>query len=137
MAGVVFAKLTRSKARANTLLFTRKAVVCLRDNKLVLMLKVADLRKSLIVGANVKARVRLQTRMCFTERQYRQMEIISFISAKVVKFRDEVHVGIRALHWVTAGMVKEVTYSYRPRGMEFLTTLTKLFHWFHFHVNNC
>ncbi|KAF2362446.1 Potassium channel inwardly rectifying Kir, partial [Trinorchestia longiramus] len=57
MAGVVFAKLTRSKARANTLLFSRKAVVCLRDNKLVLMVKVADLRKSLIVGANVKARL--------------------------------------------------------------------------------
>uniref|UniRef100_A0A2P2HYW6 ATP-sensitive inward rectifier potassium channel 1-like n=1 Tax=Hirondellea gigas TaxID=1518452 RepID=A0A2P2HYW6_9CRUS len=57
MAGVVFAKLTRSKARANTLLFSRKAVVCLRDNKLVLMFKVADLRKSLIVGANVKAQL--------------------------------------------------------------------------------
>ena len=58
MAGVVFAKLTRAKARANTLLFSRNSVICLRDGKMVLMFRVGDLRKSLIVGATVKAQVR-------------------------------------------------------------------------------
>ena len=56
MVGVVFAKLTRPKKRTNTLLFSRSAVVCLRDGLLRILFRVADMRKkSFIIGVSVKA----------------------------------------------------------------------------------
>ncbi|KAJ9581241.1 hypothetical protein L9F63_023567, partial [Diploptera punctata] len=57
MVGIVFAKMSRPKQRAQTLLFSRNAVVCLRDGDLCLMFRVGDMRKSHIIGATVRAQL--------------------------------------------------------------------------------
>ncbi|KAK9882979.1 hypothetical protein WA026_001193 [Henosepilachna vigintioctopunctata] len=57
MTGIVFAKMTRPKHRTQTLLFSRNAVVCQRDGALCLMFRVGDMRKSHIIGANVRAQL--------------------------------------------------------------------------------
>lgn len=55
--GIVFAKMTRPKNRTQTLLFSRHAVICQRDGELTLMFRVGDMRKSHIIGANVRAQL--------------------------------------------------------------------------------
>ncbi|XP_025837162.1 G protein-activated inward rectifier potassium channel 3 isoform X2 [Agrilus planipennis] len=57
MVGIVFAKMSRPKHRTQTLLFSKNAVVCQRDNKLCLMFRVGDMAKSHIIGASIKARL--------------------------------------------------------------------------------
>ncbi|XP_063981362.1 uncharacterized protein LOC135164696 isoform X2 [Diachasmimorpha longicaudata] len=57
MVGIVFAKMSRPKQRTQTLLFSRNAVICQRDGELSLMFRVADMRKSHIIGATVRAQV--------------------------------------------------------------------------------
>lgn len=55
--GIVFAKMTRPKNRTQTLLFSRYAVICQRDGELTLMFRVGDMRKSHIIGANIRAQL--------------------------------------------------------------------------------
>lgn len=57
MGGIVFAKMTRAKQRAQTLLFSKYAVICQRDGGLSLMFRVGDMRKSHIIGAGVRAQL--------------------------------------------------------------------------------
>ncbi|XP_055547484.1 G protein-activated inward rectifier potassium channel 3 isoform X2 [Wyeomyia smithii] len=57
MVGIVFAKLSRPKKRAQTLLFSRNAVICHRDGVPCLMFRVGDMRKSHIIEAHVTAQV--------------------------------------------------------------------------------
>uniref|UniRef100_A0A182M8P4 Uncharacterized protein n=1 Tax=Anopheles culicifacies TaxID=139723 RepID=A0A182M8P4_9DIPT len=57
LAGIVFAKMTRSKRRAQTLLFSKNAVISLRDGQLCLMFRIGDMRKSHIIGANIRAQL--------------------------------------------------------------------------------
>lgn len=57
MVGIVFAKMTRPKQRTQTLLFSKYAVVCQRDGFLALMFRVGDIRKSHIIGANIRAQL--------------------------------------------------------------------------------
>ncbi|XP_004519559.1 G protein-activated inward rectifier potassium channel 3 isoform X2 [Ceratitis capitata] len=57
MGGIVFAKMTRAKQRAQTLLFSKYAVICQRDGGLSLMFRVGDMRKSHIIGAAVRAQL--------------------------------------------------------------------------------
>ncbi|RWS14672.1 ATP-sensitive inward rectifier potassium channel 12-like protein [Dinothrombium tinctorium] len=58
VVGFVFAKLSRPQKRSQTLLFSRNAVICLRDGKLCLMFRVGDVRsRSLIIGASISALV--------------------------------------------------------------------------------
>jgi potassium inwardly-rectifying channel subfamily J, other len=57
MVGIVFAKMTRAKNRTQTLLFSKNAVICQRDGELCLMFRVGDMRKSHILGANVRAQL--------------------------------------------------------------------------------
>ncbi|XP_067614823.1 G protein-activated inward rectifier potassium channel 3 isoform X2 [Eurosta solidaginis] len=57
MGGIVFAKMTRAKQRAQTLLFSKYAVICQRDGGLSLMFRVGDMRKSHIIGATVRAQL--------------------------------------------------------------------------------
>ena len=42
MVGFVFAKLSRPQKRSQTLMFSRNAIVCLRDSKLCLMFRVCQ-----------------------------------------------------------------------------------------------
>ncbi len=55
MTGLVFAKLSRPKKRAETLMFSKNAVICKRDGQLCLLFRVGDMRKSHIVEAHVRA----------------------------------------------------------------------------------
>ena len=55
MTGLVFAKLSRPKKRAQTLMFSQKALICERDGQLCLLFRVGDMRKSHIVEAQVRA----------------------------------------------------------------------------------
>lgn len=57
MVGIVFAKLSRPKKRAQTLLFSRNAVICHRDGIPCLMFRVADMRRSHIIEAHVRAQI--------------------------------------------------------------------------------
>ncbi|XP_055611801.1 G protein-activated inward rectifier potassium channel 3-like isoform X2 [Uranotaenia lowii] len=57
MVGLVFAKLSRPKKRAQTLLFSRNAVICHRDGMPCLMFRVGDMRKSHIIEAHVTAQI--------------------------------------------------------------------------------
>ncbi|TNN83446.1 ATP-sensitive inward rectifier potassium channel 12 [Liparis tanakae] len=57
MIGAIMAKMARPKKRAETLLFSHNAVIALRDGKLSLMFRVANLRKSHIVEAHVRAQL--------------------------------------------------------------------------------
>ena len=51
------AKLSRPKKRAQTLLFSRNAVICHRDGVPCLIFRVGDMRKSHIIEAHVRAQV--------------------------------------------------------------------------------
>jgi len=54
--GIVFAKISRPKGRAKTLMFSRNAVICLRDGQYQLMFRVGDMRhKSHIIGTSIRA----------------------------------------------------------------------------------
>jgi hypothetical protein len=57
MVGIVFAKLSRPKKRTQTLLFSRNAVICQRDDQPCLMFRVGDMRKSHIIEAHVRAQM--------------------------------------------------------------------------------
>ncbi len=55
MVGTIFAKLTRPKKRAQTLLFSKNAVVCQRDGYLCLCFRVGNMRHSQLVETHVRA----------------------------------------------------------------------------------
>ncbi|XP_064208626.1 G protein-activated inward rectifier potassium channel 4-like [Anguilla rostrata] len=57
MVGCMFVKISQPKKRAETLMFSHKAVVSLRDDKLCLMFRVGDLRNSHIVEASIRAKL--------------------------------------------------------------------------------
>ncbi|XP_074872125.1 ATP-sensitive inward rectifier potassium channel 14-like isoform X2 [Carettochelys insculpta] len=57
LLGALLAKLARPKKRNRTLLFSRCAVVALRDGRLCLMWRVANLRRSHLVEAHVRAQL--------------------------------------------------------------------------------
>uniref|UniRef100_A0A914UXD9 Uncharacterized protein n=1 Tax=Plectus sambesii TaxID=2011161 RepID=A0A914UXD9_9BILA len=54
MVGLVFAKMARPKKRAETLIFSRHAVVALRDGQLCLLFRVGDMRNTHLVEAHVR-----------------------------------------------------------------------------------
>lgn len=53
IVGMIFAKFSRPKKRQQTLMFSRNAIVCVRDGKLCLMFRVGDMRKSTVIGARI------------------------------------------------------------------------------------
>ncbi|XP_073975824.1 ATP-sensitive inward rectifier potassium channel 11-like isoform X2 [Rhodnius prolixus] len=55
MVGVVFAKLSRPKGRCQAIMFSEKAVICLRDGNLCLMFRLADERKSHVIDCKIHA----------------------------------------------------------------------------------
>ena len=54
MLGLTFAKLSRPRERALTCSFSKNAVITLRNGKMCLMFRVADIRKSQIVEAHIR-----------------------------------------------------------------------------------
>ncbi|XP_047512499.1 G protein-activated inward rectifier potassium channel 4-like [Pieris napi] len=77
MVGILFAKLTRPRARTQTILFSRQAVINLRNDKFCLIFRVGDMRKSRILNIKPQAYViRFQT-------EHKQMNISDQIELNV------------------------------------------------------
>lgn len=57
MLGCIFMKTAQAHRRAETLIFSKHAVVALREGKLCFMLRVGDLRKSMIISATIRMQV--------------------------------------------------------------------------------
>lgn len=55
IGGAIFAKMILPKQRAQTILFSRKATVCLHDGNLCITFRMGDLCKSHIIGAGLRA----------------------------------------------------------------------------------
>ncbi|KAI8783025.1 ATP-sensitive inward rectifier potassium channel 1 [Biomphalaria glabrata] len=53
MLGLIFVKIARPKYRANTILFSKKAIINLENGQLVLQIRLGDLRKSHLVDASI------------------------------------------------------------------------------------
>ncbi|MEE6516409.1 hypothetical protein FKM82_025838 [Ascaphus truei] len=53
MCGAILAKISRPKKRAKTITFSKKAVISKRGGKLCLLIRVANLRKSLLIGSHI------------------------------------------------------------------------------------
>lgn len=57
MMGCIFMKTSQAHRRAETLIFSKHAVVALRNGKLCFMFRVGDLRKSMIICATIRMQV--------------------------------------------------------------------------------
>ncbi|XP_012688154.1 ATP-sensitive inward rectifier potassium channel 11 [Clupea harengus] len=57
MLGCIFMKTAQAKRRAETLIFSKHAVICPRNGKLCFMIRLGDLRKSMIISATVRMQV--------------------------------------------------------------------------------
>uniref|UniRef100_H2ZQI7 G protein-activated inward rectifier potassium channel 3 n=1 Tax=Ciona savignyi TaxID=51511 RepID=H2ZQI7_CIOSA len=57
MVGCMFVKISQPNKRAETLMFSDKSVISLRDGKMCLMFRVGDLRNSHIVEAQIRAKL--------------------------------------------------------------------------------
>ncbi|XP_074533598.1 ATP-sensitive inward rectifier potassium channel 11 [Halichoeres trimaculatus] len=57
MLGCIFMKTAQANRRAETLIFSKHAVVSIRNNKLCFMIRIGDLRKSMIISATVRMQV--------------------------------------------------------------------------------
>ncbi|XP_069754504.1 ATP-sensitive inward rectifier potassium channel 11-like [Narcine bancroftii] len=57
MLGCIFMKTSQAHHRAETLIFSKVAVISPRDGRLCLMFRVGDLRKSMIIGASIRVQV--------------------------------------------------------------------------------
>ena len=54
MVGTIFAKMSRPKKRAETMLFSNNAIICYRDGVLSLLFRVANLRSSHLIETHVR-----------------------------------------------------------------------------------
>ncbi|XP_048401644.1 ATP-sensitive inward rectifier potassium channel 11-like [Stegostoma tigrinum] len=61
MLGCIFMKTSQAHRRAETLIFSRHAVVSPRNGRLCFMCRIGDLRKSMIIGATVRLQLVRQT----------------------------------------------------------------------------
>ncbi|XP_075696333.1 ATP-sensitive inward rectifier potassium channel 11-like [Rhinoderma darwinii] len=57
MLGCIFMKTAQANRRAETLIFSKNAVIACRDGKYRFMFRVGDLRKSMIISASIKIQV--------------------------------------------------------------------------------
>ncbi|XP_072301700.1 ATP-sensitive inward rectifier potassium channel 1-like [Eucyclogobius newberryi] len=53
MCGVILAKISLPKKRAKTVTFSDTAVICLKKGQLCLLIRVANLRKTLLIGSHI------------------------------------------------------------------------------------
>ena len=55
VTGIIFAKVARPNKRAETVIFSKKAVICREYSSLCLSFRVADMRNSQLIGVNINA----------------------------------------------------------------------------------
>ncbi|XP_059831694.1 ATP-sensitive inward rectifier potassium channel 11 [Hypanus sabinus] len=77
MLGCIFMKTSQAQRRAETLIFSKFAVISPRDGRLCLMFRVGDLRKSMIIGASISVQVVRRTTTAEGEVQpLRQIDVL-------------------------------------------------------------
>ncbi len=54
MAGIIFAKFTVPRARGETIIFSKNAVVTMRNGELFILCRISDLRKYSLLEAHVR-----------------------------------------------------------------------------------
>ena len=54
MAGIIFAKFTVPRARGETIVYSKNAVITIRNGALYLLCRVSDLRKSSLLEAHIR-----------------------------------------------------------------------------------
>ena len=59
MLGCVFMKTAQANRRAETLIFSRSAVIAPRNSRPTFMFRVGDLRKSMIISATIQLQVKI------------------------------------------------------------------------------
>ncbi|XP_048093570.1 ATP-sensitive inward rectifier potassium channel 1-like [Alosa alosa] len=57
MCGLILAKISLPKKRAKTVTFSETAVICLKKGSLCLLIRVANLRKTLLIGSHIYAKL--------------------------------------------------------------------------------
>ncbi|XP_078122803.1 G protein-activated inward rectifier potassium channel 3-like [Sander vitreus] len=57
MVGCMFVKISRPQQRAQTLIFSKRCVICERDEKLCMLFRIGDLRASHMVDAKIRAKL--------------------------------------------------------------------------------
>ena len=60
--GVVFAKIVRTKQRAQAIVFSQRGIICKQDGLLCLMFRLADRHTSRIIAARLRATLVRRTR---------------------------------------------------------------------------
>ncbi|CAH1794202.1 unnamed protein product [Owenia fusiformis] len=55
LTGIVFSKIQRPKRRSQTLIFSKNAVVCMREGNLCLLFRVGDMRREHMIGTHIRA----------------------------------------------------------------------------------
>ncbi|CAH1778113.1 unnamed protein product [Owenia fusiformis] len=55
LTGIVFSKIQRPKRRSHTLIFSKNAVVCMREGNLCLLFRVGDMRREHMIGTQIRA----------------------------------------------------------------------------------
>lgn len=71
LVGLIFTKMSRAKKRSQTLMFSTNAVISPRDGVLYFMFRIADMRKSHLLEAHVRAQL-------VQKRTTKEGEIISY-----------------------------------------------------------
>ncbi|CAH1793988.1 unnamed protein product [Owenia fusiformis] len=55
LTGIVFSKIQRPKRRSHTLIFSKNAVICMREGNLCLLFRVGDMRREHMIGTQIRA----------------------------------------------------------------------------------
>jgi len=93
MAGIVFAKLARPKARAHTVMFSKNAVITMRNGQFWLMFRLGNMRKSHLIESHIRAQ------MIYHKKVSSEGEILTYeceeldITTQAVDDEDEENAG--------------------------------------------
>lgn len=85
LLGCVFMKTAQANRRAETLIFSRNAVIAPRNGKPTFMFRVGDLRKSMIISATIQMQVRKRRIKCyaslFGNQRQPNLDFLTFLMA--------------------------------------------------------
>lgn len=84
MAGIVFAKLARPKNRQHTVIFSKNAIITMRNGDYYLLFRVGNIRKSHIIESHVTARLIHQRKVS------KEGEVVKYVS-ETLKVTTETH----------------------------------------------
>jgi potassium inwardly-rectifying channel subfamily J len=96
MTGLIFAKLSRPKRRAQTMMFSKFAVICQRDHQYCLLFRLGDMRRSHIIGTSIRA-------LLVKNRLTREGESIPFcqysLTVEIERIHSFIQISATILHF--------------------------------------